>query len=283
MVIVESIISWFIGQVLNRFFFKSRITEKIISTYELRLREKEWNITQLQQQTQAQQDEKQRMLSALKRSGISTDKIIEKYDKPLYAILISYSHQNPPAFIKDELEKYHSKWLGGSESLIPPAYVPTELKNSSQLKVWFEDKILKERRCKLKFLILVDLKNKAYWHSYMPQDDIERIHCTIGETLKVDDLFNENQIHFIALSDIIRDGDIAWLSSHHLSSIELEKLLKNQQAIERELNNPSLRLLSTNEIQGKLKSTLSKFGISDSEDISKAIIEEAKFWYSKLH
>ena len=92
---------------------------------------------------------------------------------PLNAILISYSSQKEVTsggklreshFIRSELERYNVKYLGGSDSLIPPSKVPRHIKNGNDLRNWFNSEILKGRYCKLKFLVLLDLRKKTFWN-----------------------------------------------------------------------------------------------------------------------
>jgi hypothetical protein len=269
-------ISWLVYRKLDQ-FFKTRKNEEIAEEYFSGLRDKDRHIDSLEKEL----GEKHQIINALKRSGISTARLIERYDKPLNAILISYSHQIPPVFIKEELPRFNSKWLGGDVSIIPPASVPKNIKNQDDLKYWFENEILKGRQCKLKFLILFDLKSKTYWHTYRPDAHIERYHSSIGEKLNVEDLFTPEQIKLIALKDLIQDGDIAWLSSRVLSTNELENILLNQITIENELEKPSLRELADDNMIDKLTQVLEQY-LKNPKEISRAIIEEAKFWQSIL-
>jgi hypothetical protein len=271
---------WIVANVLNHLTGKFK-TEDIVLMYERRLEDKEKSIERLTKEQKKREIENLRILQSLKRSGLSTTKLVEKYNKPLNAILIGYSHQNPKGFIKDELTRYNSKWLGGEVAIIPPANVPKEIKNRDDLKKWFEYEILKGRECKLKFIILFDIKEKSYWYTYLPDSNIERIHRTIGETLSIEDLFTDEQIKTISLKDIIQNGDIMWLSSSVLSTDEIDIIRLNQANIEYELGNPSLRELANNTPVDKLSKVLEKY-IKHSRTVAEAIISEAKFWYSKL-
>jgi hypothetical protein len=282
-VIFSAIVGWFTSKILDRVFFRKKSNnEEIIGIYERRLAEKDELIQKLEKAQKKRKKEKRRIIQSLKRSGLSTDKLVERYDKPLNAILISYSHQTPKAFIKDELARYNSKWLGGDVSLIPPTNVPKNIKNKDDLKSWFEKEILKGRNCKLKFLTLIDLKAKAYWYTYLPNAQIERIHGSIGERLNIEDLFTEEQINRIALSNIIRDGDIVWLASGLLSGTELEIIHSNQTLIENKLGKPSLSEFADDNIVSELSVALADIGISNPDEVSKAIVDEAKFWHSRL-
>jgi len=71
------------------------------------------------------------------------------------------------------------------------------------------------------------------------------------------------------------------LASSFLGEKELNKLIRNQKRIESQLGNPSLRELSDDSIIPRLNEVLSKI-LSEPNIISNAIVEEAKFWNSKL-
>ncbi len=285
--IITAPIVWFISWKLDQ-YFKVRRNQEIAKEYlqglaikDGAISEREKRIIELESQKEKEAGEKRQIIEALRRSGISTTRLIERYDKPLNAILISYDYQTPAAFIKDELLRYNSKWLGGDVSLIPPSSVPKGIKDRDDLKSWFESEILKDRRCKLKFLILVDLKAKAYWNTYLPNSNVEHIHRSIGEQLDIEDLFTPEQMRLIALKDIVQSGDIVWLCSRVLSAEELQVVHSNQDNIEEMLGKPTLRELADSSVTGKLASVLGQY-VKKPEDVAKAITEEARFWQSVL-
>lgn len=288
---IGAIVSWVVNNILNRFFFRGRKNEEIIKVYEGRILEKDQSIATLRREQKKREKEKYRIIQSLKRSGLSVNKLVERYGKPLNAILISYVTQVRPnkkgfyeryKFVREELKKYNAKNLGGADALIPPAKVPEWIKNRSDLQSWFEKEILKGRYCKLRFLILFDLRKRAFWNSYVPYEQKHPWNFTLGEVLSIEDLFTEEQINKIALSDVIRDGDIAWLASYLLSGNELEVIHKNQSLIEHKLGNPSLREFSNDTILSKLSAVLAEYGITNPDEVSKAIVDEAKFWSSRL-
>lgn len=290
-IIIGALVSWIISNILDRVFPRGRKNEEIIEIYERRIEEKEKSIEELKRERKKREKERHRIIQSLKRSGLSTRKLVERYNKPLNTILISYMTQVEPTgtgyykkcqFVKKELEKYDAKYLGGGVSLIPPPKVPRWIRNGDDLKLWFEQEILKGRYCKLKFLILFDLGKEAFWYSYVPYEQRNPFHFTLGEVLGIEDLFTEEQINRIALGDIIRDGDIAWLASRLLSGTELEVIHKNQALIEKKLGNPSLREFSNESIVSQLSSVFAEFGITNPSEVSRAIVDEAKFWHSRL-
>lgn len=259
--------------------------------YERRILERDQSIATLRREQKKREKEKYRIIQSLKRSGLSIDKLVERYGKPLNAILISYVTQVRPnkkgfyesyKFVREELKKYNARNLGGADALIPPAKVPEWIKNRGDLQSWFEKEILKGRYCKLRFLILFDLRKRAFWNSYVPYEQKHPWNFTLGEVLSIEDLFTEEQINKIALSDVIRDGDIAWLASYLLSGNELGVIHKNQSLIEHKLGNPSLREFSNDTILSELSIVLAEYGITNPDEVSKAIVDEAKFWSSRL-
>jgi len=129
---------------------------------------------------------------------------------------------------------------------------------------------------------LVDLRDKTFWGTYLPYKQKEPRHFMIGEVLKIDDLLTDEQIvNKLSISRMIIDGDIVWLASTILPPKELDLLHKNQELIETDLGNPSLRELANEEMVGKLNSVLLNY-VSNPEEVSKSIVDEAKFWESKI-
>jgi len=297
MFIIDDIIGWLVGKFMDLIFPKNDENKELIAL----LLERDMEINKLRKEKDLLRSHfeeketkqvyvKKRIIDSLKRRAISIEKLIEKYNKPLNAVLISYASQKekskkgylkPSSFIREELKKYGSKYLGGTDAIIPPTRIPKRIKNNEDLRKWFEKKILKERYCKLKFLSLIDLKKKTFWKTYLPYEQKEPRHFSIGEVLKLEDLFNEEDIKNISVSEIIKDGDILWLASSLLGEKELTRLIRNQKRIESQLGNPSLRELTSDLIIPKLNKILSKT-FSKPNEISKAIVEEARFWYKKL-
>lgn len=272
--------------------FKNK-TKEIVELYENRIEEKNAEIKRIERARQREQRQRQteegRLVGSLKRRSIATEKLLEQYHKPVYAILFSYASQHADvngrirsvSFLRDELSRFNAKYLGGTDTLIPPASVPRDLKTQDDLKRWFETEVLKGRYCKVKFLALVDIRRTAFWGTYLHYTQKEPRHHSIGEVLSMEDVFTDEQIDKLAISEIIRSGDVAWLASAVVAGQELEQILRNQKTIESELSNPSLRALADNDVKDSLVEALSKF-IQNPDSVADAIIDEAKFWNEKL-
>ena len=130
--------------------FKNK-TKEIVKIYEKRIEEKNQEIQELLEQ-QSRQDrehseEEERTTKSLKRRSISVEKLLAKYHSPLMGILISYATQKEKVgnrvkdshFIKEELARFNSKYLGGTDTLIPPRFVPAHLKTQEDLEKWFKE------------------------------------------------------------------------------------------------------------------------------------------------
>lgn len=281
-------------QYLDKIFKRQKTNEEI---FELRvelvrqLEEKDRQIIRLSDAQKVELRERQRIIDSIKRSGLSTEKLIDRYGKSLNAVLISCYNQKIPGdtiygssdkFVSKELERFNGKSLGDGVYLIPPANVPKHIRNRGDLEQWFNTEILKGRYCTLKFLVLFDLGKKAYWKSYLLYKPVREFHLTIGDVLNVEDLFTEEQIKTTTIDNIIRSGDIGWLAYNYLTESEFQVIRNNQRDIEDSLGNSSLRSLADDTMLDKITSVLNNYSISNSADIAKSIISEAKFWQSRL-
>lgn len=239
--------------------------------------------------------EQNKLLDSLKRRGISTQRLIQKYDKPLRAILISYMKQRVQTSTGEVVhERYASHEfraqgaisLGGSELIIPPTKFPENVKTRDDLKEWYEENILKGRYLKLKFLAIIDLREKIYWSNNVPEAGGARggwKHSTIGEALNIDELFSEEAVNRIALSDIVRDGDIVWLASASVGTDTLHWIQQNQIGIENAIGNPNLRTIAKGDLKNNLIDELkTRLSRDEATEVAEAIITEAQYWQTKL-
>lgn len=292
--IIAAIIDWIVSNILDKIFKRQKTNEEIFKLrveFLQRIEEKDRQITKLNNAQKVELQEKQRIIDSIKRSGLSTEKLIDRYGKGLRAILISCFNQRirsdtvygePGKFLYEELKRFNGKYLGGGVYLIPPANVPKYIQNRNDLEQWFNTEILKGRYCILKFLILFNLGKKAYWKNYLLYKQTRELNRTLGDVLDIDDLFTEEQIKTTTISNIIKGGDIGWLVYNYLSESEFQVIHNNQNIIENSLGNPSLRTLADDSMVEKISSVLTSYSISNSTDVAKAIVNEAKFWHSRL-
>lgn len=245
----------------------------------------------MDRQAKKYRKDQNKILDSLKARGISTSKIVEKYNKPLLAIIGSYASQKVESksgsyiskpFIRDKLLRFNSKGLGGSDFIIPPINVPNYVIDKESLKYWFEKEILKGRYAKIKFLSLIDLNKSTYWNTYLPYAQKTPRHFTISEALTIDDLFSENQINQIAIADIIKEGDILWLTASFLTTQEQSVLQANQISIEKAIGDPNVKQLATGNFENQISKQL-KGLVNNSDAVAQKITKEAIYWNKKLN
>jgi len=291
----SAIVSWITSNILNKLFGK-KTAKEVLELNNRRLIElletREETISKLEKENKKRELEKSSIFQSIRRSGLSIDKLIAEYDKPINAILISAYSQKKPGktiygepykFVSRETERYDGRHLGSGVYLIPPPKVPKWIHNRDDLKKWFKEEILKNRYCVLKFLILFDIRENAFWMNNLQYTQARKNASTIGEVLTIEDLFNEEQIaQTTTIAKIISHGDIGWLAYKHVGEDDLATLRLNQLSIEDKLGNPTLRELARGNYQSKLKTVLEEFNIHNSEEVAKLIISEAKFWNRRI-
>ncbi len=294
MFIIDDFISYWFHKLLDSLFGKKEDSNKyLIGLLKIRdIENKRLNEENLSLKTR-QGDliiEGGKVINSLKQRKFSIRKVLNKYNKPLMSIIISYATQKEEkkkgsyvgsSFIKVELEKYNSKYLGGTDAIIPTTNVPKGIKNKEDLREWFEKMILKGRYCKIKFIALVDISKDVYWGKYIPYVQKDPKHFTIGEVFSIDDILTEEEVKTISFIEIIKEGDILWLLSPFLSKLELDKILKNQDKIEHELKNPPLEFYAKTENISKINKVLNKY--INTKNHAEFIQEEAIFWVNKIN
>ena len=324
--ISEIIWGWFVNKILDKIlsiFSKKKKMEKdnikILNILEqmqkekLQLQqEKEKLYKELEKNREAIEKERKerlktvseykRLIEALKRKGLSKDVLIQKYRKPIEAILISISDQriyekNGWRKAKDDekfvrnfiINELNAKYLGGSLWIIPPTKVPKNLNKRADLQNFFENILYKypNHTCKLNLITKINLKT-SFWKNYLRYPQKRPRYHTIGEVLDIDEIFDKEDLadaladSKISLLKPILEGDIGFFASRILQGKELEIIHKNQVEIEEKLDNPTLRELAKDDQIPKITQVLTDYDIKDPEEVAKAIVEDAKFWYEKL-
>jgi hypothetical protein len=306
--IISIIYNWLANKVLNNIFDKltgkTKKKDETIKVIEL-IEEKNKEFQNKDREINEKNKEIIALINALKRKGLSKERLIERYQHPLNVILISISDQkikknendrywskpkNKEKEIRKELIKnFDAKHLGGALWIIPPSKIPENISTNKDLQNFFENKILKKHKnsiCKLNVIALVDIK-KMFWKNYLPYEQRKPKYYTVGEVLSIEDIFNKEkfaealQNSGISAAQPILDGDIGFFASNVLNEEELNILHKYQSKIEKELGNPPLRILANDEFVPKISEVLSPY-FKNSEQIAKEIVKEAKFWYQKL-
>ncbi|WMT07661.1 hypothetical protein NP511_01335 [Natrinema thermotolerans] len=238
------------------------------------------------------------MLRSLKHDNISKKRIIEKYWRPLPAIIITFYNDYEGNKKEKKFLKYHiqenneAEMLTANTYVIPPKGFPERFESPNKvgrdkIRDWIEEDILAKHdngKVVICQASAVDLR-RVYSHTDYETHSFNR--KTIDQALDIDKILGENNVHRILASDgvnlsrAIEDGDIAFFLSHYVSDDELEIIHENQNEIRERLQDPSLRKIATSGFEDELTEVLSDYIDAPREAASKAI-EEAKLWQKEL-
>lgn len=243
--------------------------------------------------------EYERITRSLKEDSLARERLIERYWKPLHAVLICFTAQkdsegNTEKFIKEKLEdEYTLHPLTGFTYIIPPADVPPELKQKrntrKDIKNWIENDLYKKNpdaKSIICFAGVVDLRN-VYSRSDYALDEQTHLFSTIDEELGLEDIFNEDDFSKLLASEgvnlakIIEEGDIAFFTSKSVKASELDKIHENQDDIEAKLGNPDLKQLVKME-KSRIADALSPY-VENPIEVAESVGEEATIWKKELY
>ena len=80
MFIIDDVISWIVGKIMDKFFSNKKENEELIQLRNERIRLNQ-KIDQLEGEKETKEQEKKKFIDSLKRRGISADKLILPYHK----------------------------------------------------------------------------------------------------------------------------------------------------------------------------------------------------------
>jgi hypothetical protein len=233
-----------------------------------------------------------RFRSSIKSEGISTKKLVEEYrEKELNALILYKGFEKPGEKIKSRYIELGFKPVGRGAWLLPPTYLPKNIKTQNDVGNWVESNILKDlpndyEYC-ISFVALVDLKKFFAKKKLLPNVKYRVQWRTIWDSLAIDEIYppeyaekyiKEN----ISLADIIRISDITFLSSKACSDSELEKIENDRESLISKLKEvigtSKLTLSDYSKInKDKLVTVLSKY-VKNPDQVADSIISEASFW-----
>lgn len=219
---------------------------------------------------------RERLIESLEREGVSRRELIRKFDQRIPALIINYTSTNKDNWLKDVLnEKYDSVGLSGGERVIPPDKVPEKLLTEEMtIDEWIEQELFEgqdDREAVIVHASLVDLRYTGWEkNTYAYGDTIEqRITVTDyleDEFYKLDEITNS--------IEHIEQGDIGFLASKYVTDEEMERLHENQNDIEKNLGNPSIKELANEDIEEELIRVL-KGVVDDPQNVAEGIIFQA--------
>ncbi|WP_135854154.1 hypothetical protein [Halorussus salinus] len=276
--------------------------EKRVATYERILTEilgekenLEEDLRQIKKKNEEVQLEKQQksqrfsnLKRFLERKGIDPAYIVEEYGESLKAPLLVLTHFNYPKhnsekdaeFIHDNLDRLGSQSLQGATRVIPPRSIDQDIESKSDLESWFENEILGGREdlnYRLELLSLVSL-SEVFGRDESREDSngfgSEIINNIFEEdpVIKTKDLAHLlDETERFSLKDELRKN-IILLSIPYASENQLEEIIQNQMEIQNELGDT---IQISNTTTDKIDETLSNYNVSNTDELSKGIREEA--------
>ena len=296
-------------QLVNRGIARLSSTEKKRNNEDIiaKLDEKEEQLNKAQEEV----SQYQYLMDKLKDENFPTEKVVNNYWRSLPAVILTLTNKETPSdfdppedydgepdefnFVKWIAQnQYNAKLISTSTYVIPPSDFPEELdqrSNRKKLQEWIDSAFYEkypDHKAHLNQVSVVDIKN-VYSRSDYDKADREWFMKTIDDELNIKDLLRGEDISTILakenldLSEIISGGDIAFLSSGHLNQDQWMNLRQNQQSIEDNLGNPSLREIAVSDgFQSELEKELQNY-INEPSELSENIVQEAQEWYEYIH
>lgn len=169
--------------------------------------------------------------------------------------------------------------------LIPPAKVPSDIKESDDLKDWIEEFYpTEDHKSVVSFATVLDLRD-IFWHS--DYDESKSIRRTIGDEMDIDQIFQTEQEFFqsmeandISLLEIVEEMNVGYFAAKITNRKEAEDIYDNLDTIQSELNQPSLLWLSKEKNKQQIQEAIEDY-TDTPEELAEGIQERAQFWEEK--
>lgn len=230
---------------------------------------------------------------ALKRKGIDTDYLLEKYDESLYAPLMVLTHFSAPhnnskedhKFISANLDALDTKMLHGSARIVPPRNFDQSIRTKKELQDWFDSEVLGDRddlAHKLEVISIVDITKTFDRDASPPTDGPDFKTHTVSELFETDTVLpTEDLLELLSRSDRISleeelQENIALLVVHDASETQMEQLIEAQTELEAALGD--LTQISNTPIDDIAKA-FEQAGINEPKQLATAAKDEA----TRLH
>jgi hypothetical protein len=244
-----------------------------------------------------------RILERVRRSlkgVLSTEELVEEFDSPLNAVLIYKWGEPEQKLIRDGLAKLGFKDIASGIKILPPSRMPDPpLKNRRDIEKWLRQNLLdhlpRSHKYAIVFAQLIDLR-KVYTTKYAPQDWADRFRgYTILDKLSWEELFpmkilrklvtKKTHVSFEEL--ILEYFPFSFLISRFLSDKDLDRVLPQRETIIQEIrrvfNLDSVTLMDFADMnEEELSQVIAKLKISNSKQIARGMVNEARVWKSFL-
>ncbi|AEN07329.1 hypothetical protein Halar_0054 (plasmid) [halophilic archaeon DL31] len=284
-----------------------RIVEKMETLREEKQQLREAKMEQ-EEIYQSELSDYERILESIKDESVARKRLIENYWKPLHAIVACFTKSKVEIEVEDGEEASEEtnfvlealrdgrevEQISGSTWIVPPKDVPERIKanpNSREaLKEWIQDEVYSDYPDALAHIGLfglVDLRNVYSSSDYEP-DDLPHFFSTIDWEFDLEEIFDSQDFsrllanESVNLTEIIENGDIAFLVSNSVSTEELDDIHNAQEEIERELGNPNVKEFASQVDIQTIAGALSPY-VADSERVAEGVKNEAEIWTNQLY
>lgn len=240
-----------------------------------------------------------RIIQSLERKGIKRKELIQKFERSIPILLVSYTRQKENGrdskFIRDTLsEKLDTRHLGAGTYVAPPQQViDAGLTDSDALEDWFEEEVYEgqdSRQAIIRHASIADMRNDVFWRNDFEFDS--KTGSTVGEVIPLSEaLEDETIIDMIgaedraALKELIQEGDIGFFASRWVGGESLGTIHANQGKIEERLADRlgtlDLTHLASASAASKIAEVLKDYLDQPDEDIqemAEGIVDEANIW-----
>jgi len=250
----------------------------------------------------------ERIIESIQDESVARKRLIENYWKPLHALVACFTKSKVEVGVEDDEEESEEinfvlealrdgrevKQISGSTWIVPPKDVPEEIKanpNSREaLKNWIEEEVYADYPDALAHIGLfglVDLRNVYSSSDYEP-DELTHFFSTIDWEFDLEEIFDSQDFsrllanQSVNLTQIIEDGDIAFLVSNSVSAEELDDIHDSQEEIENKLGNPNLKEFALQVDIQSITEVLSSY-VADPERVAESVKDEAEIWTNQLY
>lgn len=254
------------------------------------LQEKDTTILDLKEDKKNKEEKVDYILKALERKGITTEYIVRKYNKSINSVLILFSHQKPPRFIREKIESMGGRVSDrGKLGVLPPVKCPQGNIGEKELREWFKQKFLADSNIDYEYrvhLLPIDLKNK-YSTEKIDKDTAKNLkEMTLIRFFKVTDLVDYEKVwklvnDEISLKDEIKEN-VGLLAIPVATKKQLDIILKpeNQLEIQKKIGNITQLLNTTPE---EIEGILSEYKIDNADVLAKDLKKEAEYMKEHLN
>jgi hypothetical protein len=225
----------------------------------------------------------------LKRKGIDTEYLLDKYDNSLYAPLMVLTHFSAPRnnpkdkaeVIDSNLEELDSKMLHGSARIIPPRNFDQSRSSKQELQEWFDANVLDNRddiAHKLEVISRVDVTKTFDRDASVDDDGPDFKTNTISDLFETDTVLpTEDLLKILSRSDRISPEEelqenIGLLAVPHASETQMEQIIGAQVELEDSLGETTQIAQTTVE---DIKAELDEHDIEDPEELAENLKGEA--------